>query len=92
MTNVKLIGMNGQTDSLHAEDLRLTIDPTGRKIRSTICKITVTGQTVTFFSGRGFGHGVGLCQYGSQGMARQGAVARNILAHYYPGASITKLY
>ena len=91
ITNVKLIGANGQTDSLHAEDLRLTIDPTGRKIRSTICKITVVGQTVTFFSGRGFGHGVGLCQYGSQGMARQGTVAKNILAHYYPGASITKL-
>ena len=92
ITNVKLVGTNGQTDSLHAEDLRLTVDPTGRKIRSTICKITVEGQKVTFFSGRGFGHGVGLCQYGSQGMARGGAVAKNILAHYYPGASITKLY
>jgi stage II sporulation protein D len=92
ITNVKLIGANGQVDSIHGEDLRLAVDPTGRKIRSTICKITVTGQTVTFFSGRGFGHGVGLCQYGSQGMARSGATGRSILAHYYPGATITKLY
>lgn len=92
ITNVKLIGTNGQIDSLRAEDLRLAVDPTGRKVRSTICKITVAGPTVTFFSGRGFGHGVGLCQYGSQGMARSGAVARHILAHYYPGASIEKLY
>lgn len=92
ITKVKLVGANGQTDSVRAEDLRLTVDPTGRKIRSTICKITVAGQTVTFFSGRGFGHGVGLCQYGSQGMARSGATGRSILAHYYPGASITKLY
>ena len=92
ITKVKLVGANGQTDSVRAEDLRLAVDPTGRKIRSTICKITVAGQTVTFFSGRGFGHGVGLCQYGSQGMARSGATGRSILAHYYPGASITKLY
>ncbi|MDO8302785.1 MAG: SpoIID/LytB domain-containing protein [Sedimentisphaerales bacterium] len=92
ITNVKLIGAGGQSASLRAEDLRLAVDPTGRKIRSTICKITAEGQTITFFSGRGFGHGVGLCQYGSQGMARKGVAARNILAHYYPGASITKLY
>ena len=91
-TNLKLVGTSGQSDFIRAEDFRLVVDPTGRKVRSTICKITTTGQTCAFVSGRGFGHGVGLCQYGSQGMAREGADARQILAHYYPGASIVKLY
>lgn len=38
--------------------------------------------------GRGFGHGVGLCQYGARGYARGGWSARDILAHYFPGAEI----
>jgi stage II sporulation protein D len=91
-TNLKLVGTNGQTDFIRAEDFRLAVDPTGRKIRSTICKISASGQTWAFFSGRGFGHGVGLCQYGTQGMARKGATAQQILNHYYPSARITKLY
>ncbi|MCZ7644128.1 MAG: SpoIID/LytB domain-containing protein [Planctomycetota bacterium] len=44
------------------------------------------------FSGRGFGHGVGMCQYGSQGMAQQGYGYRQILGFYYPGADLTKQY
>lgn len=40
------------------------------------------------FAGRGWGHGVGLCQWGARGMAMQGFGYRDILAHYYPGAEI----
>jgi stage II sporulation protein D len=89
-TNLRLIGTSGQSDFIRAEDLRLGIDPTGRKVRSTICKITPSAQLFVFSGGRGFGHGVGMCQYGSEGMAREGATAQQILNHYYPGASITK--
>ncbi len=42
------------------------------------------------FSGKGWGHGVGLCQVGAYGMAVRGAGYREILAHYYPGATIEK--
>lgn len=38
--------------------------------------------------GHGFGHGVGLCQYGAESMARSGASNLDILAHYYPGATV----
>lgn len=38
-----------------------------------------------WFTVQGYGHGVGLCQTGAQGMARQGYDYRQILAHYYPG-------
>ena len=40
------------------------------------------------FSGRGFGHGVGMSQWGAISMARQGMSYRKILSHYYPGTSI----
>ena len=41
------------------------------------------------FTGRGFGHGVGLSQWGAQGMALQGASYQQILAHYYVGTALT---
>ncbi len=40
------------------------------------------------FSVTGFGHGVGMSQYGAMVMAREGADYRQILAHYYPGAEL----
>jgi len=42
-------------------------------------------------SGRGNGHGVGMCQSGAIGMAEAGASAREILAHYYPGTRLRDL-
>jgi stage II sporulation protein D len=44
------------------------------------------------FTGRGWGHGVGLCQVGAFGMARAGADYREILKKYYKGIKITKLH
>jgi stage II sporulation protein D len=44
------------------------------------------------FTGRGWGHGVGLCQVGAFGMARAGADYQEILKKYYKGIKITKLY
>src|SRR3954469_19446256 len=38
--------------------------------------------------GAGFGHGVGMSQYGAMGYAQHGASARDILAHYYTGTSL----
>jgi SpoIID/LytB domain protein len=42
--------------------------------------------------GAGWGHGVGLCQIGAALMAEEGYAHENILAHYYPGSSLHKLY
>ena len=41
------------------------------------------------FTGEGWGHGVGMCQFGANGMVRRGAGFREILARYYPGTDIT---
>lgn len=40
-------------------------------------------------SGAGWGHGVGLCQIGAAVMASEGYLYREILSHYYPGASVS---
>ena len=88
LTKVKLFGSNGKSDFLRAEDFRLAIDPTGRKLRSTICQIAKRGDKWEFSSGRGWGHGVGMCQCGAQGMARQGKNTQQILSYYYPGSKI----
>lgn len=47
------------------------------------------GQFV--FSGRGWGHGVGMCQAGAIEMGNQGFSYRDILAHYYPGTKVERL-
>ncbi len=44
------------------------------------------------FSGRGWGHGVGLCQVGAYGMAQAGAQYRDILKKYYRGVRIDKIF
>ena len=46
------------------------------------------GTRVFTFYGRGWGHGVGLCQTGAFGMALSGRTYREILAHYYPGTEV----
>lgn len=42
-------------------------------------------------SGRGHGHGVGLCQWGAKGLAERGLSAEGILKHYYPGCEVSRL-
>jgi len=92
LTLVELLGSTGKSNFLRAEDLRLTIDPTGRKLRSTICQIVNMGDKWAFLSGRGYGHGVGMCQCGAEGMAREGKTTRQILSYYYPGSNTIRVY
>ncbi len=56
-------------------------------LKSTLFAVAVHGDTAQF-AGRGYGHGVGLCQWGAKGMAEQGYVARQILEFYYPGTTL----
>ncbi len=43
-------------------------------------------------NGRGFGHGVGLCQYGAESMASHGSASRKIIKFYYPDVNITQAW
>ena len=92
LTKIKLLGSNGKSDSLRAEDFRLAIDPTGRKFKSTVCQMVKQGDKWEISSGRGWGHGVGMCQCGAQGMARKGKKTKKILSYYYPDSKIINIY
>ena len=48
--------------------------------------------TDVVFEGKGYGHGVGMCQCGAIGLARQGVSFDSILEKYYVGAKVKKLY
>jgi stage II sporulation protein D len=58
-------------------------------IRSTSFSVKEEGDGVTF-RGMGFGHGVGLCQWGAKIRAADGFDYREILAYYYPGTFLEK--
>ncbi|HET6862511.1 MAG TPA: hypothetical protein VFH91_05670, partial [Pyrinomonadaceae bacterium] len=52
-----------------------------------------SGRITEFvFTGRGWGHGVGMCQVGAYGLAKQGYTFDQILKAYYTGIEITKMY
>ncbi len=48
--------------------------------------------TAFTFTGRGWGHGVGMCQFGAYGLAKQGLNVEQILKTYYTGIELTKVY
>lgn len=71
-----------------AKDFRNIIGP--NNIRSTNFSLTVVNNDVVF-EGFGWGHGVGLCQWGAYFMAREGRSTEEILKYYYPGAKLETL-
>jgi len=56
-------------------------------VKSTLFAVALDGS-VAHFSGRGYGHGVGMSQWGAKGMAEQGYKAEKILEYYYPGTTL----
>ena len=56
-------------------------------LRSTAFVIAPVGNSVTVTT-KGFGHRVGMSQYGAEAMAVQGKTYKEILAHYYPGTTL----
>ncbi len=67
------------------------VDAPGNMLRSRFFNIDININTVVI-KGNGFGHGVGMCQYGAMGMAKKGKGFTTILKHYYRGISLEKLY
>lgn len=58
-------------------------------LRSTAFAITAVGDTVTITT-KGFGHRVGMSQYGADAMAATGSTFQEILAYYYPGTELAE--
>jgi len=58
-----------------------------KSLRSTLFSVKRTGEHFVF-SGRGYGHGVGLCQAGAAARIRTGSSPADVLLHYFPGTSL----
>lgn len=59
-------------------------------LNSTNFTVKIDGNTLTFTT-TGYGHGVGLSQWGAKYSAEQGQTYAEILAHYYPGTTLTTI-
>lgn len=91
VTDLEIVGTNG------------TAHVRGGRIRSALGlreqlfvidrEYDENGRVTEFvFTGRGWGHGVGMCQVGAYGLARQGWSAEKILKSYYSGIELTRMY
>ena len=78
----------GKSIIISAKDFRSLLG--SDLIRSTNFSIVIE-QGHVIFSGKGWGHGVGLCQWGAYGMSNKGYNYKQILDFYYPGAEIVQL-
>lgn len=63
----------------------------GSPLRSTLFEIEPADNGGFAVEGRGWGHGIGMCQMGAHGRSRAGHRYDDILSHYYPGAKIVLL-
>jgi stage II sporulation protein D len=88
-TGEVILTTDGEPNAIKATMLRRVLGYT--KLKSTWFNVGFEGDEVVF-AGRGFGHGVGLCQWGAKGMAEAGYAYRDILKHYYTDAEIGRLY
>lgn len=90
-TDLEIVGTNG------------TFHLKGGKIRSALRlneqlfvinkRYDANGRATAYsFTGRGWGHGVGMCQYGAYGLAKMGVKYDQIVKHYYTGVDLTKAY
>jgi len=89
---VNVLQSSGPTETMSANDFRLTVNRgvEGDPLKSTWFDARRSGGEYVF-EGRGFGHGVGLSQWGAHAMAEQGKSYREILQFYYTDVSIQRL-
>ncbi len=52
--------------------------------------ISISGDEIKL-NGKGYGHGVGLCQWGAIGMSKRGINYKQILKSYFPGTEVEKI-
>ena len=84
-----LVDDRGRRHILHGMHIRGLLG-----LKDNVFRYLTVGQGAArhwIFYGRGWGHGVGMCQTGAYGMALEGATFDQILKHYYPGIELKKL-
>ena len=79
-----------KVEEVNCVELRTALDP--KVFRSTQLTSVSLEDGSLIVSGKGFGHGVGMSQWGAYTMAQQGEDYRAILAHYYVGAELVNAW
>lgn len=76
--------------AVSAPELRIALGST--RMKSTLLdEVRLDGDRV-IFKGRGYGHGVGMSQWGAYNMAKHGKKAQDIIRHYFKGVQIVKMW
>ena len=94
------IGERGESGRAHtlviadeevgAAELRIALGST--KMRSTLLSSLKAEQGKVTMAGKGYGHGVGMSQWGAYGMAQEGRKAEEIVRHYFRNITLEKLW
>jgi stage II sporulation protein D len=96
-TRILISDSHGLQYNWSAEELRAAVNTdaqSGTTLPSSFCRINgnPNSDSVTFFDGHGFGHGVGMCQWCAESMAACGGTAGQILLQSYPHAKLVRAY
>lgn len=88
LDRLRVVGSKGSFVVGKELEIRRILSPS--HLKSSAFGSEFTGDGRVILRGRGWGHGVGLCQVGAAVMADRGYGYREILEHYYPGTQITE--
>lgn len=96
LTSDSIIEIISYTDGSNIKQINIAGSTfTGKQVREALglrsadFDISINGNNANITT-RGFGHGVGMSQYGANGMANAGYGYQNILSHYYPGTVLKR--
>ena len=93
---VDIVGPSGGKVRVRYNGIRSALQrgrsPAAGRLHSMNCRMRDRGKSIEFYEGRGFGHGVGLCQWGAEGKAKRGWSSSRILKFYYQGITIHRAY
>ena len=87
-------GIKDKVVKIYGNDIRKIIRKSDNTaiLNSTLFDISINENNIVVISGKGNGHGVGLCQWGAINLSRMGKDFVYILLHYYPGTKILRFY
>ena len=87
ISSVEIDFKSGKNLKISSQEFRKLLGYTN--LKSTLFQVRQENDQY-IFTGTGYGHGVGLCQYGAKAMGKLGYSYQQILSHYYPETKLEK--
>ena len=86
----RAVTLNINGEQVSAPEMRISLGST--KMRSALLTDIRVTEDEVIFSGRGYGHGVGMPQWGAYGLAEEGKTAEEIVTYYFNGVTVEKAW